>query len=94
MMGEPTMMVSDIPGSGGRLYSCPRRVVGWCRRCGLCSAQAQHVGAAPRTTQVWYMPRESPPTTVVLPYPYAPDCLEGKFSEVELPIYGVLRSSA
>jgi hypothetical protein len=26
--------------------------------------------------------------------PYSPKCLEGEFSEVELPIYGVLRSSA
>jgi hypothetical protein len=25
--------------------------------------------------------------------PYSPGCVEGKFSEVELPLYGVLRSS-
>src|SRR5215212_5991034 len=25
---------------------------------------------------------------------YSPECVEGEFSEVELPIYGVLRSSA
>jgi hypothetical protein len=25
---------------------------------------------------------------------YAPECVEGKFSEVGLPLYGVLRSSA
>src|SRR5215208_5961567 len=27
------------------------------------------------------------------PFPYSSYCLEGEFSEVELPIYGVLRSS-
>ena len=26
--------------------------------------------------------------------PYSPECVEGVFSEVELPFYGVLRSSA
>src|SRR5215213_142910 len=31
--------------------------------------------------------------TVLLSYSYSPECVEGEFCEVGLPIYGVLRSS-
>src|SRR5215212_6293594 len=43
-------------------------------------------------TARWLSTTLHPPP--VLYGPYSPECVEGDFSEVELPIYGVLRSSA